>query len=238
MSLPIAVLVSGSGSNLQSIIDRINDGVLDAEIKLVVSNKAGAYGIERAKKNGIPYKVLRHTDFTSREAFDQAMVSAITDAGVGAGPGGEGIVVMAGFMRIVTPVFLGAFENRVINIHPALLPSFTGAHGQSDAAEYGVKISGCTVHFVDEQMDHGPVIIQAAVPCQAGEDGNTLGPRILKLEHRVFPQAIQWISENRLVIKDRHVELKVSGKPCAGQPKADIEPMTYALVWPPLEEGF
>lgn len=148
------------------------------------------------------------------------------------------MVVMAGFMRIVTPVFLRAFENRVINIHPALLPSFPGVHGQGDAADYGVKISGCTVHFVDEQMDHGAVIIQAAVPCQAGEDGDVLGPRILKMEHRIFPQAIQWLAENRLVVEGRHVRLKVSGHPCAGQPKADIEPATYALVWPPLEEGF
>ena len=234
MSLPIAVLVSGSGSNLQSIIDRIEQGMLDAEIKLVVSNKAGAFAIKRAKKHNIPYKVLLHTDYSSREDFDQAMVDAITDAGVCT----DGLVVMAGFMRIVTPVFLSAFENRVINIHPALLPSFPGAHGQHDAANYGVKIAGCTVHFVDEQMDHGPVIIQAAVPCQSGEDGNVLAPRILKLEHRVFPQAIQWIAEDRLSIKDRHVELRVSGRPCAGQPKADIEPQTYALVWPPLEEDF
>ncbi len=234
MSLPIAVLVSGSGSNLQSIIDRIEEGTLDAEIKLVVSNKAGAYGIERAKKHGLPYKVLLHTDYRSREAFDQAMVDAIVEAGVG----DDGLVVMAGFMRIVTTIFLGAFENRVINIHPALLPSFPGVHGQSDAADYGVKIAGCTVHFVDEEMDHGPVIIQAAVPCQAGEDGNVLGPRILKLEHRVFPQAIQWYAENRLNIEGRHVNVRVAGKPCAGQPTVDTEPKTYALVWPPLEEGF
>lgn len=234
MSLSIAVLVSGSGSNLQSLIDRIEEGVLDAEIKIVISNKPGAYGIERAKKHGIPYRVLLHTEFKSREKFDEVMVQAIMDAGVD----DSGAVVMAGFMRIVTPVFLRAFENRVINIHPALLPSFPGVHGQGDAADYGVKISGCTVHFVDEQMDHGAVIIQAAVPCQAGEDGNVLGPRILKLEHRVLPQAIQWLAEDLLVIEERHVRLKVSGKPYADQPKTDIEPPTYALVWPPLEEGF
>lgn len=234
MSLPIAVLVSGSGSNLQSIIDRIEDGALDAEIKLVISNKANAYGIQRAKNHGLPYKVLLHTDYRSREDFDQAMVDVIRDAGVGE----DGLVVMAGFMRIVTPTFLTPFENRVINIHPALLPSFPGAHGQGDAADYGVKIAGCTVHFVDEQMDHGPVIIQAAVPCQAGEDGDALAPRILKLEHRVFPQAIQWFAERRLKIQGRHVEVAVSGRPIAGQPKADIDPPVHALVWPPLEEGF
>ncbi len=234
MSLPIAVLVSGSGSNLQSIIDHIEHGVLDAEIKLVVSNKPGAYGIERAKKHAIPYTVLLHNDYPKREAFDQAMVDAIRGAGVDRG----GLVVMAGFMRIVTATFLSVFENRVINIHPALLPSFPGVNGQGDAADYGIKIAGCTVHFADEQMDHGPVIIQAAVPCQAGEDGNILGHRILKLEHRILPQAIQWIAEERLSVQGRHVALRVSGKPCADQPKADIETDTYALVWPPLEEGF
>ncbi|ADU61764.1 MAG: phosphoribosylglycinamide formyltransferase [Pseudodesulfovibrio sp.] len=234
MSLPIAVLVSGSGSNLQSIIDRIAEGVLDAEIRLVVSNRAGAFGLERARKHNIPTKVLLHTDYPTREAFDAALVDSIHKAGVDKG----GLVVMAGFMRIVTPVFLSAFPHRVVNIHPALLPAFPGVHGQADAADYGVKISGCTVHFVDEEMDHGPVIIQAAVPCQAGEDGNVLGPRILKLEHRVYPQAIQWIAEDRLTIRDRHVDLKVSGRPKAEQPRADIDTPTYALVWPPLEAGF
>jgi len=234
MPLPIAVLLSGSGSNLQSIIDRIESGSLDAEIRIVISNKARAYGIERARKHGIPHKVLLHTDFKSRQEFDEAMVREIHDSGVD----DSGVVVMAGFMRMVTPGFLKAFENRVINIHPALLPSFPGVHGQGDAADYGVKISGCTVHFVDEQMDHGPIIIQAAVPCQAGEDGDVLGPRILKLEHRIFPQAIQWLAEDRLVIEDRHVSLKVSGQHCADQPLADIDPRTHALVWPPLEEGF
>lgn len=234
MTLPIAVLVSGSGSNLQSIIDRIEAGELDAEIKLVVCNKAGAYGIERAKKHGIPYKVLLHTDFGSREEFDQAMGDVIEAAGVDR----TGAIVMAGFMRIVTPGFLQRFDHRVLNIHPALLPSFPGVHGQSDAADYGVKISGCTVHFVDETMDNGPIVIQAAVPCSAGEDGGHLGPRILKLEHRIFPQAIQWLAEDRLVREGRHVRLRVSGKPLAAQPQADVAPAAPALVWPPLEQGF
>lgn len=234
MPLPIAVLVSGSGSNLQSIIDRIEAGVLDVEIKLVISNKTDAYGLERARKHDIPTRVLLHTDYDSREAFDTDMVHAIRESGVDKG----GVVVMAGFMRIVTHVFLGAFENRVINIHPALLPSFPGVHGQGDAAEYGVKISGCTVHFVDEQMDHGPVIIQAAVPCLPGEGGDALGSRILKMEHRVFPQALQWLAEGRLEIDERFVRLKPANKAMAQQPLADIEPETHALIWPPLEEGF
>lgn len=234
MKLPIAVLVSGSGSNLQSIIDKIEAGVLDAEIKLVVSNKAGAYGVERAKKHGIPYKILLHTDYPSREAFDREMIRVIGKAGVGP----DGAVVMAGFMRMVTPEFLAAFPGRVVNIHPALLPSFAGVHGQSDAADYGVKISGCTVHFVDEKMDHGPVIIQAAVPCNWDDDGGSLGPRILKLEHRVYPQAIQWLAHNRLVVEGRKVRLRVAGRRLTTPPRADIEPETCALVWPPLEEGF
>ncbi|BCS88577.1 phosphoribosylglycinamide formyltransferase [Pseudodesulfovibrio sediminis] len=234
MPLPIAVLVSGSGSNLQSIIDRIEDGALDAEIKLVVSNKSDAYGLERARKHGIATKVLLHTDYDSREAFDTAMVQAINEAGVDK----DGAVVMAGFMRIVTSVFLGAFVNRVINIHPALLPSFTGVCGQGDAADYGVKISGATVHFVDEQMDHGPIIIQAAVPCQPGEGGDALGSRILKLEHRIFPQSLQWLADGRLEIDGRFVRLKPADTPVADQPCADIQPATNALVWPPLEKGF
>lgn len=234
MSLPIAVLVSGGGSNLQSIIDRMEEGVLDVDIKIVISNKADAYGLKRAKKHNIPYKVLLHTDYASREAFDADMVKTIKDAGVDE----TGAVIMAGFMRIVTPVFLGAFENRVINIHPALLPSFPGAHGQADAADYGVKISGCTVHFVDEKTDHGPIIIQAAVPALCGEGADMLGPRILKLEHRIFPQALQWLAEDRLVIEGRHVRLRPNGNPLANQPMADVEEETKALVWPPLEKGF
>ncbi|MBG0791898.1 MAG: phosphoribosylglycinamide formyltransferase [Desulfovibrionaceae bacterium] len=234
MPLPIAVLVSGGGSNLQSIIDRVEEGVLDVDIRLVVSNKADAYGLERAKKHNIPHKVLLHSDYSGREAFDADMVKAINDAGVDQ----AGAVVLAGFMRIVTPVFLNAFKNRVVNIHPALLPSFPGAHGQPDAAGYGVKISGCTVHFVDEKTDHGPIIIQAAVPALPGEGGDALGPRILKLEHRVFPQALQWLAEDRLELDGRFVRLKPAGKPLAEQPLADVEQETRALVWPPLEQGF
>ena len=219
MPLPIAVLVSGGGSNLQSIIDRMEQSALDVDIRLVVSNKADAYGLERARKHNIPHKVLLHSDYATREAFDADMVKAINEAGVDR----SGAVVMAGFMRIVTPVFLNAFENRVINIHPALLPSFPGAHGQPDAADYGVKISGCTVHFVDEKTDHGPIIIQAAVPALPGETGDALGPRILKLEHRIFPQALQWLAEDRLTIDGRFVRLEPSDRPLA-DPRLGLAP--------------
>lgn len=234
MPMPIAVLVSGGGSNLQSIIDRIEAGMLDAEIKVVVSNKPDAFGLKRAENHNIPTRVLLHTEFDSREAFDEAMVATIRESGVTA----RGAVVMAGFMRIVTPVFLNAFKGRVVNIHPALLPSFPGVHGQSDAADYGVKISGCTVHFVDEKMDHGPVIIQGAVPCEPGEGGDRLGSRILQLEHRIFPQALQWLAEDRLTLDGRFVRLKSSTRNPAIQPMADVDVETRALVWPPLEEGF
>jgi len=224
MSLRLAVLVSGSGSNLQSIIDKSEAGVLDAEVALVVSNKAGAYGLERAARHGIPSKVLDHTAFDSREAFDRAMVDAIRETGADT-------IILAGFMRLLTPLFLDAFPGRVVNIHPALLPSFAGVHGQADAANYGVKLSGATVHFVTQEMDSGPVIIQAAVPVTPGEDGDALGARILAFEHRIFPQAIQWLSQGRLRVEGRHVLLNGPAGPLA-------ELHGPGLVNPPLEEGF
>jgi phosphoribosylglycinamide formyltransferase-1 len=226
MPLQTAVLISGSGSNLQALIDKIEEGVLDAEIKLVFSNKADAYGLKRAEKHGIPTAVLDNKDFSSRETFDTAMSNRIVDSGADT-------VVMAGFMRLVTPVFIGRFRNRVLNIHPALLPSFKGVHGQGDAADYGVKISGCTVHFVDEEMDHGPIVIQAAVPAEADDDGSTLGKRILTLEHRVFPQAVQWLAEDRLQVKGRKVHLL---EPADGIEAAEVPCNT--LIHPPLEKGF
>ncbi len=224
MSLRLAVLVSGSGSNLQSIIDKSEAGVLDAEVVLVLSNKAGAYGLERAANHGIESVTLDHTDFDSREAFDRAMIAAIRASGADT-------VILAGFMRLLTPAFLEAFPGRVVNIHPALLPSFPGVHGQADAADYGVKLSGATVHFVDEKMDSGPVIIQAAVPVTPGEGGDSLGARILAFEHRIFPQAIQWLARGRLRVDGRHVLLDGP----AGKPAELHGP---GLVNPPLEEGF
>ena len=225
MSLPLAVLVSGGGSNLQSLIDRIEAGALDAEIKLVVSNKAEAYGLTRARKHGIPTKVVVHSEYPTRGSFDREVLRAISAAKAEA-------VILAGFMRILTPGFVNSFPQRILNIHPALLPSFAGAHGQRDAADYGVRISGCTVHFVDEIMDHGPIVIQAAVPAEPGEDGDSLGARILKLEHRIFPQAVQWLAKGRLKVEDRFVRLTGS------EPPADMSGTGPCLVWPPLEQGF
>lgn len=204
MPLPLAVLVSGGGSNLQSILDKIADGALDAEVRVVLSNKPEAYGLERARKSGVPAVALPHAGFATREAFDAEMVRVINGHGVGAG---AGAVVLAGFMRMLTPGFLQAFPGRVLNIHPALLPSFPGTHGARDAADYGVRLAGCSVHFVDEIMDHGPVVIQAAVPAIPGEGGEALAARILKLEHCIYPQALSWLAEGRLAIEGRHVRV-------------------------------
>ena len=224
--LPIAVLISGSGSNLQSIIDRIEQNVLHAEIKVVISNKAEAYGLTRAKKHNLPTEVIEHQNFSSREEFDRTMVDVIKAAGAEA-------VILAGFMRILTPVFIQAFPNKILNIHPAILPSFPGVHGQAQAADYGVRFSGCTVHFVDEKMDHGPIIIQAVVPAYASDDGQSLGQRILKWEHRIYPQAIEWLAQGRLKIVGRKVE--VENSPAVFVQVDENEP---ALVNPGLERGF
>jgi len=224
VSLKLAVFVSGGGSNLQSIIDKVEAGILDAEIRLVLSNSPDAYGLERAKKHGIESVAISHKDYAERENFDRAMIAAVHKAKADT-------VILAGFMRLLTPMFISEFPLRILNIHPALLPSFAGIHGQGDAADYGVKLSGCTVHFVDEKMDHGPVIIQAAVPVVPGEDGKSLGERILKFEHRIYPQAIQWLAEARLSVQGRHVFLRDTGAE-----KAVLD--TPGLVNPELEKGF
>ncbi len=224
--LKLAVLVSGSGSNLQSIIDKIEAGELNADIRLVLSNNPESLGLERARKHGLPVLAMPHGKYDSREAFDLAMVEAIREAGADT-------VALAGFMRILTHEFLNAFPDRVLNIHPALLPSFPGAHAQADAANYGVRLSGCTVHFVDELMDHGPIIVQAAVPADPNEDADALGKRILRLEHRIYPQALQWLAQGRLQIEERHVRLEPGGNT---QNLAPSE--TDSLVNPPLEKGF
>lgn len=199
--LKLGVLISGNGSNLQSIIDHIENGSLNAVIKIVVSNTAEAFGLQRAKKHGIPFSILENKNFKRKEDFDQELIRILQDRGVD-------LVVLAGFMRILTPTFLRAFPQRVMNIHPALLPSFPGLHAQKQAFDYGVKISGCTVHFVDEGVDTGPIIIQAAVPVLDDDTDETLAARILKEEHRIYPQAIQWFAEGKLDIRGRKVFVK------------------------------
>lgn len=226
MPLNIAVLVSGSGSNLQSLIDRIEQGILDARITLVLSNRKQAYGLTRASNHGLETRVVEHTSFGSRENFDRAVIREIRESGAEA-------VILAGFMRILTPFFISSFPGRILNIHPALLPSFPGVNGQQQAADYGVKISGCSVHFVDEKMDNGPIIIQAAVPGFADDSAKSMGERILSLEHRIFPQAIQWLAQKRLKIQGRKVEIINEPEPVfEGSGKA------AAFIIPGLENGF
>lgn len=197
----IGVLVSGSGSNLQAIIDRIEEGKLDAEIRLVVSNNPDAFALERCRKHRIPAVVIDHRLFNSREEFDERMIEALRAAGVD-------LVVMAGFMRILTCGFFRAFPMRIMNIHPALLPAFPGTHVQRKALEYGVRFSGCTVHFADEGVDTGPIIIQAVVPVLEDDIEETLAARILKEEHRIYPEALQWYAEGRMEIEGRRVRIK------------------------------
>ena len=226
MTLRLAVLASGSGTNFQSMLDAVARGVLDADIRLVVCNRPGAKVIDRARGAGIPVAVLDHTLWPDRASFDAAVVEAIRKAGADT-------VALAGYMRMVTPVFLEAFPGRVLNIHPALLPSFPGVHGALDARNWGVRITGCTVHFVDEIMDHGEVIIQAAVPSTADEPQETLEARIHAQEHRIYPQALQWLAEERLQrAPDGRNFLLRPGSHARAVPTPDT------LVWPPLEEGF
>ncbi len=203
--LAIGILVSGSGSNLQSIIDHIEQGRLDADIKVVISNIPDAYALERAKRHHLPTLILPHDDFASREAFDEEVVQVFRSAGVE-------LVVMAGFMRIITPVLLNAYPERIMNIHPALLPSFPGMHAQRQALDYGARFSGCTVHFVDGGVDSGPIIIQAVVPVLDEDTEDTLAARILKEEHRIYPQAIQFFASGRIAVNHRKVY--VSGQKC------------------------
>jgi len=205
MKVNLGVLVSGSGSNLQSIIDKIEKGLLDAVIKVIISNDPDAYALERAKKHNIPTVVIRHCDFGKREDFDQEMVAILKSYSVD-------LVIMAGFMRVLSPLFLNAFPMKIMNIHPAILPSFTGTHAQKRAAEYGVKFSGCSVHFADEGVDTGPIIIQAIVPVYDDDTEDTLGARILKEEHKIYPQAIQFYAEGRIDLTGRKVRIKGSDR--------------------------
>lgn len=215
--LPIAVLISGSGTNLQAIIDAIEAGKLDARIEIVLSNRADAYGLVRAKNHGLWTEVLDHKKFASREAFDEAVVSILRARGVE-------LVILAGFMRLLSPVFVKAFSNRIMNIHPALLPSFPGLHVQKRAVDHGVRFSGCTVHFVNEECDEGPIIIQAVVPVFPDDIEESLAARILKQEHRIYPRAIQLFSEGRLRVEGRRVLVE-------GLTRDEAQ----ALCQPPLE---
>jgi phosphoribosylglycinamide formyltransferase-1 len=196
MSRRLGVLISGRGSNLQAIIDATRDGRLDAAVAIVISNRADAPGLQRARDAGIPTAVIDHRAFPSREAFDRALVGELRRHDVA-------LVCLAGFMRLLGPAFLEAFPDRILNIHPSLLPAFPGLHAQRQAFEYGVKISGATVHLVTAELDAGPIVLQSAVPVRDDDTEETLAARILVEEHRIYPEAIRIVLDGRWRIEGR-----------------------------------
>lgn len=196
--LALGVLLSGGGSNLQALIAAVVAGRLDARITVAISNRADAYGLTRARTHDIPAVVVAPADFPSRPAYDARLIEVLREHDVE-------LVILAGFMRLVSPVLLAAFPDRILNIHPALLPAFPGMHAERDALAHGVRITGVTVHFVDEQADHGPILAQAAVPIVPGDTEETLHARIQRQEHALYPRAIQLIAEGRVHVEGREV---------------------------------
>ncbi len=192
--LKTGVLISGRGTNLAALLDACADAKFPAEIALVISNKPDAAGLERAKSAGCATLVIEHTDFPGRGAFDDAIGAALEDAGVE-------LVCLAGFMRILSEAFVERWRDRIINIHPSLLPAFKGLDAQAQALAAGVRISGCTVHFVRPAMDAGPIIVQAAVPVEAGDDAESLAARVLEAEHMIYPLALGLIAEGRVRVE-------------------------------------
>lgn len=196
----LGILCSGRGSNLQSIIDNIANGKINSEIKIVLTDKPNAMALNRAEEAGIKAVCVDRKKFETREAFEEAMLKELKQANVT-------LVILAGFMRLLSPLFVKAYEGRIMNIHPALLPSFQGAHAHRDVLAYGVKISGCTVHFVDEGMDSGPIILQSAVPVLDDDTEETLAARVLEVEHKLYPEAIRLFAEEKLKIEGRKVKI-------------------------------
>jgi len=194
----IGVLISGRGSNLQAIIDAIGDGRLDARVAVVISNRADAHGLERARAAGIETLVRDHKGWPSRDAYEAVLVEDLRARGVR-------VVCLAGFMRLLGATFVSAFPNRILNIHPALLPSFPGLHAQRQALEHGVRFSGATVHLVDTSLDAGPIVLQAVVPVFTDDTEDTLSARILAEEHRIYPEAIGRILDGGWRIEGRRL---------------------------------
>jgi len=194
----IAVLLSGRGSNFMSIKKAVDAGEINGEISVVISNKADAGGLEFAKENGLEAVFVNPKDFDGREAYDKELVRILNEKSID-------LVCLAGFMRIISPYFVQAYKNKIINIHPSLLPSFKGLDGQKQAFDYGVKFAGCTVHFVDEEMDHGAIILQAIVPVEDDDSADDLSARILKEEHRIYPEAVKLFCGDQLRVEGRKV---------------------------------
>lgn len=194
MRKKVGVLVSGRGSNLQALLDACADPSFPAEISLVISNVPGVYALERAEKSGVPTLTIPHKGFPSREAFDAEMDKALRAAGIE-------IVCLAGFMRLLSTPFAEGWRGRMINIHPALLPSFKGLHTHRRAIEAGVKLHGCTVHLVTPELDDGPILVQKAVPVLSQDDEDTLAARVLEQEHKAYPEALRLLAEGRVVVE-------------------------------------
>jgi phosphoribosylglycinamide formyltransferase-1 len=193
--LPVVVLISGSGSNLQALIDGQLVGRLPIALRAVVSNRADAYGLVRAEQAGIPTRVLSHRDFPSRDAYDEALAELVASFE-------PGLIALAGFMRILTPAFVARFHGRMFNIHPSLLPKFPGLHTHQRALDAGETEHGATVHFVTDELDGGPAVLQAKVPVLPGDDADRLAARVLEQEHRIYPQTVRWFAEGRLHLSD------------------------------------
>ena len=224
MAMKIAALASGRGSNVGSILRYCKEGRLDCQVVLVAGNNPVAPVLDIAREYGVATWAEDHKSYASRVAFDMALLEAVQAAGVEA-------IALAGYMRILSPEFIRAFSKPILNVHPSLLPAFGGASGGDDAAAYGVRLTGCTVHFVDEGLDSGPVIIQAATSIRSLEEADSFMPRIHPIEHKIFPQALQWLAQGRLVRQGRRVLLE-------GEiDHAGAEQPAGWLVSPPLE-GF
>jgi phosphoribosylglycinamide formyltransferase 1 len=192
-TLDLGVLVSGNGTNLQAILDAIAGGALNAQVRVVLSNKPGAFALERARRAGVPVLTIPHRGYATREEFDAALVRALREAGVD-------FVVLAGFMRVLTPVFLDAFAGRILNIHPALLPAFPGVNALGQALAYGVKLTGCTVHFVDAGVDTGPIVAQSAIAVRDDDTEESLAERVHREEHALLVEVLRWVADGRVRI--------------------------------------
>lgn len=203
--LSIGVLVSGRGSNLASIIKAVEDGTIQGKIEIVLSDNPKAQALQRAKEAGIPAEAVSRDQFKTKREFETALIRALKERGVE-------LVVLAGFMRLLSPYFIEQFPGRIMNIHPSLLPSFPGLAAQKQALDYGVRYSGCTVHFVDQGMDTGPIILQAVVPVLPTDTEEDLAERILEQEHKLYPKAIALYAEGRLSIEGRRVIIKEGDK--------------------------
>ena len=196
----LGVLCSGRGTNLQSILAAVDSGQIPAPVGVVLTDKPDAKALERAEKAGIPHFCVNRKQYADKQVFEEALVGKLREHGVT-------LVILAGFMRILSPYFVHEFRGRILNIHPSLLPSFGGAHAHRDVLAYGVKVSGCTIHFVDEGMDSGPIILQTAVPVRDGDDEDTLAARVLEHEHKLYPRAIELFLKGKLKIEGRKVRI-------------------------------